>query len=614
LATALPPSQRVRSLALARLWAAMPPKRRTQLLALLAFTLLASLAEVFSIGAVLPFLGVLTAPERVFNHAYAQPVITWLGISQAEDLLVPATALFCTAALVAATVRAIAVWLRTRLAFATGADLSVEVYRRTLYQPYTVHLARNSSEVIDAISGKVNTVIFSVLGPLLVIASSTLVLTALLAALLLYKPLVALAAFAGFGLIYLAIYRVSRARLKANSLQVATCSTQRIKSLQEGLGGIRDVLLDHSQAVYSEAYQRADRRMRRAQADTVVTGEVPRFAIEALGVCLIAALACTLAGQPAGFSAALPVVGALALAAQRMLPLFQQLYHAFTTLGGSDQSLRDTLDLLEQPVPRLAAATPAGPAVQAGTPRPMPFAHDIECRGLGFRYRADRLWALQDLNLRIAKGSRVGLIGTTGSGKSTLLDILMGLLPPTQGQLLVDGQAITAANAQAWQRRIAHVPQAIYLADASVAENIAFGVPRPDIDMERVRRAATQAQMAPTIGSWPQGYDTRVGERGVRLSGGQRQRIGIARALYKQADVLVFDEATSALDGSTEHAVMQAIESLGRELTIIMVAHRTSTLRQCDAIFELVGGQLQQAPGPEPSAAHRASAALLEAS
>jgi ATP-binding cassette subfamily B protein len=323
--------------------------------------------------------------------------------------------------------------------------------------------------------------------------------------------------------------------------------------------------------------------MRRAQASNAVTGETPRFAIEALGMCFIAGLAFSLAQQPEGFAAALPVVGALAIAAQRMLPLLQQIYHAFTSLSGSEQSLIDTLALLEQPMPGTAPAAPG---------QSMPFAHAIECRALGFRYRADRPWALKGLNLRIAKGSRIGFIGTTGSGKSTLLDILMGLLLPTEGQLLVDGQPVTAANASVWQRRIAHVPQAIYLSDASIAENIAFGVPRQQINMERVRQAAAQAQIAQSINGWQHGYDTFVGERGVRLSGGQRQRIGIARALYKQADVLVFDEATSALDNATEHAVMEAIEALGRDLTIIMVAHRITTLQRCDEIVELAAGQL----------------------
>lgn len=574
---------------LARLWAAVPSRRQAQLLGLLVFTLVASVAEVFSIGAVLPFLGVLTAPEQVFANAYAQPLITSLGITQPEGLLKPATGLFCTAALLAAVIRIVAIWLRTRLTFATGADLSMEVYRRTLYQPYAVHMARNSSEVIDGISGKVNTVIFSVLGPSLIIVSNALMLAAILAALLLYRPVVALVSFAGFGLIYLGIYLASRARLRANSRHVALSSTQRIKSLQEGLGGIRDVLLDNAQAVYCAEYGKADREMRRAQASNVVTGETPRFAIEALGMCFIAGLAFTLAQQPEGFAAALPVVGALAVAAQRLLPLLQQVFHAFTSLSGSRQSLMDTLELLEQPLPAVAPAAPEAC---------MPFEHAIECRSLGLRYRPDRPSALRGLNLRIAKGGRIGLIGTTGSGKSTLLDIVMGLLEPSEGQLLVDGQPITAANAGLWQRRIAHVPQAIYLSDASIAQNIAFGVPLRHIDMARVRKAAAQAQMAHTIDGWAQGYDTLVGERGVRLSGGQRQRIGIARALYRQADVLVFDEATSALDNATERAVMEAIEALGRELTIIMVAHRISTLRRCDEIVELAAGRVRKVDAP----------------
>jgi ATP-binding cassette subfamily B protein len=578
-----------------RLWAAIPGRRRLQLLALLALTLLASLAEVFSIGAVLPFLGVLTVPEKVYTHAYAQPLIAHLGITTPQGLLLPATVLFCAAALMSAAIRILAIWLRTRMTFATGADLSVEVYRRTLYQPYAVHLARNSSEVIDAVSGKVNTVIFNVLGPLLILGSNALMLGVILVALLLYKPVVALATFAGFGLIYLVIYRVSRAHLRANSQRVAIESTRRIKSLQEGLGGIRDVLLDHSQAVYCAEYRNADRRMRRAQAHNAVTGEAPRFAIEALGVCFIAGLAFTLARQPEGFSAALPVVGALSIAAQRMLPLLQQVYHALTSLSGSERSLHDTLALLEQPMPDAGADAPG---------QRVPFEHTLECIGVSYRYRPDRPWSLRGLNLRIAKGSRVGFIGATGSGKSTLLDIVMGLLQPVEGTLRVDGLPITATNARLWQRRIAHVPQTIYLSDASIAENIAFGVPPEDIDMARVRHAAAQAQMAQTIQGWPQGYETFVGERGVRLSGGQRQRIGIARALYKQADVLVLDEATSALDHQTERAVMAAIDGLGRELTILVVAHRLTTLGGCDQIVELCDGQMRRVSDGAALSAH----------
>ena len=568
-----------------RLWKAITPRRRAQVGLLLAFTLLASVAELFSIGMVLPFLGVLSSPESVFKHELAQPLTRALRIDRPQDLLPPITLLFCAAALAAAVVKILAIRLRTRLTFATGADLSNEIYRRTLYQPYAVHLARNSSEVIEGISGKVNTVIYNVLNPLLVIVSNTVMLVVILLALLVYKPIVALVGFGGFGLIYLVFYKLSRVQLQANSRHVAESATQRIKSLQEGLGGIRDVLLDHSQAVYCAVYRQADSRLRRAQAENLVTSEMPRHAIEALGMCLIAVLALNLVQQTQGFEGVLPLVGGLAIAAQRLLPLLQQIYYGCSALSGSDQSLRDTLDLLEQPLPERAHRA-KGP--------PMRFAHAIECQQLGFKYRPDGPWVLRHLNLTVRKGARIGFIGATGSGKSTLMDILMALLYPSEGMLRVDGEQITPANSINWQSRIAHVPQSIYLSDASVAENIAFGVPSELIDLERVREVAARAQIAETIARMPQGYKTLVGERGVRLSGGQRQRIGIARALYRQADVLVFDEATSALDNTTESAVMQSIEGLGRELTILIVAHRLTSLTQCDTIIELSHGHLKR--------------------
>ena len=212
--------------------------------------------------------------------------------------------------------------------------------------------------------------------------------------------------------------------------------------------------------------------------------------------------------------------------------------------------------------------------------------------GDAFGYGSSPPWVLNNLNLIIKKGSRVGIIGTTGCGKSTLLDILMGLLSPTKGALLVDNFPITNQNHRAWQRHIAHVPQSIYLADTTIAENIAFGVPKEEIDMNFVKMAATQAQLDWVIMGWEQQYDTMVGERGVRLSGGQRQRIGIARALYKRADVIIFDEATSALDIGTEDAVMNAISLLSKDLTIVIVAHRESTLEKCDLVYRMNEGKI----------------------
>lgn len=552
---------------------------------LVAFTLMASLMEVFSIGAVLPLLGVLSAPEIIFKHDLAQPLIQALGIGMPQHLLLPITVLFCAVTLVAAVVRILTIWLRTRLTFATGADLSNEIYRRTLHQPYAVHLGRNSSAVIAGISGKASAVISGVLNPLLVIVSNTIMLFVIVLALLLLSPVTALVCFGGIGLIYLAIHKFTQSRLRANSRHAAESSTQLIKCLQEGLGGIRDILLDHSQAVYCAAYKRADSRLRRAQAENSATSELPRYAVEALGICLIALLALYLAHETESFQQVLPLLGAIAVAAQRLLPLLQQIYQGFASLNGSDQSLRDTLDLLEQSLHERANKSKA---------QPIGFKNSIECHQLGFKYHPDGPWILRDLNLTIQKGTRIGIVGGTGSGKSTLLDILMGLLHPVEGTLKVDGEVISSTNSQSWQARIAHVPQSIYLSDASVAENIAFGVPRELIDLTRVREAAVKAQISETIERTPLGYETMVGERGVRLSGGQRQRIGIARALYRKADVLIFDEATSALDNETEIAVMQAIEELGRELTILIVAHRLTTLKKCDAIIELRCGRVQR--------------------
>jgi ATP-binding cassette subfamily B protein len=295
-------------------------------------------------------------------------------------------------------------------------------------------------------------------------------------------------------------------------------------------------------------------------------------------MALIAFLALAMAIQQDGLELALPLLGAFALGAQRLLPLLQQVYQSWATLRGASKTVDHVLALLEQPLPRHVKEPP---------PPPLPYYRDIELRDVGHQYNPGGPWVLRHISFRITKGSRVGVKGTTGSGKSTLLDIVMGLLSPTTGQVLVDGAPVTATNQRAWQAHIAHVPQSIYLADASVAENIAFGTPSAQIDLERVREAAGRAQIAKTIEALPNGYDTLVGERGVQLSGGQRQRIGIARALYKRADVLVFDEATSALDTKTEAEVMGAIQSLDRELTIFLIAHRLSTLEGCDVTVDL---------------------------
>jgi ABC-type multidrug transport system fused ATPase/permease subunit len=570
---------------LSLLWHCISTRRRGQFGFLLVLMIIASFAEILSIGAVLPFLAVLTAPDHVFQHPAAQPFIHALGFNTPDQLLLPLTIVFGLAALMAGAMRLLLLWANTRLSFATGADLSINIYRRTLYQPYAVHVARNSSEVINGISGKANGVIYSTIMPILTLISSSIMLVAILIALLSVDPVIALAAFGGFGMIYAFIIRLTRNRLLADSQLIARESTHVIKSLQEGLGGIRDVLIDGSQAAYCRIYRNADQPLRRAQGNNLFITQSPRYGMEALGMLLIASLAYTLAHQPDGITKAIPVLGVLALGAQRLLPVLQQAYAAWSSIRGGQASLQDTLELLEQPLPDYANQ----PAAE-----PLPFRQGISLKKLSFRYSPQTHWALKNFNFTITKGSRVGFIGTTGSGKSTLLDIVMGLLQPTEGTLEIDDQPITTVNHRAWQAHISHVPQAIFLADSTIEENIAFGVHKDQIDHVRVKQAAQQAQIAETIETWPNQYQTFVGERGIRLSGGQRQRIGIARALYKQADVIIFDEATSALDNETEQAVMEAIDSLSQDLTVLIIAHRITTLKNCTQIMELSDGCIKR--------------------
>ena len=570
---------------LSLLWHCISTRRRGQFGFLLVLMIIASFAEILSIGAVLPFLAVLTAPDHVFQHPAAQPFIHALGFNTPDQLLLPLTIVFGLAALMAGAMRLLLLWANTRLSFATGADLSTNIYRRTLYQPYAVHVARNSSEVINGISGKANGVIYSTIMPILTLISSSIMLVAILIALLSVDPVIALAAFGGFGMIYAFIIRLTRNRLLADSQLIARESTHVIKSLQEGLGGIRDVLIDGSQAAYCRIYRNADQPLRRAQGNNLFITQSPRYGMEALGMLLIASLAYTLAHQPDGITKAIPVLGVLALGAQRLLPVLQQAYAAWSSIRGGQASLQDTLELLEQPLPDYANQ----PAAE-----PLPFRQGISLKKLSFRYSPQTHWVLKNFNFTITKGSRVGFIGTTGSGKSTLLDIVMGLLQPTEGTLEIDDQPITTVNHRAWQAHIAHVPQAIFLTDSTIEENIAFGVHKDQIDHVRVKQAAQQAQIAETIETWPNQYQTFVGERGIRLSGGQRQRIGIARALYKQADVIIFDEATSALDNETEQAVMEAIDSLSQDLTVLIIAHRITTLKNCTQIMELSDGCIKR--------------------
>ena len=527
----------------------------------------------------------MASPAKVYEHSAIEPFVRLLGIETPDQLLLPFAVFFAIAAVISATIRMLLLWSGTRLAFAIGADISIGIYQRTLHQPYAVHVSRNSSEVISGITAKSHAVIYGGLMPSMHLASAAVTLVAIVAGLVVVDPLLALTTLCGFGAVYGGLIFAARKRLARNGKRIAQESTRLLKCLQEGLGGIRDVLLDGSQTTYCNSYREADLPLRRAQGNNQFISASPRYAMEAIGLSMIAALSYYLVRQPSGLESALPLLGVLALGAQRLLPTLQQAYAAWAGIKGNRASVQDAITLLEQPMPELTT----------GAPGSLVFRNAIRLDNVTFAYQPSLLPVLSNLELTIRKGERVGIIGATGSGKSTLMDLLMGLLEPSGGVLEVDGTKIDSSTRRAWQSHIAHVPQAIYLADSSVEENIAFGIPQEAIDRARVSEAARQAQIADLIESMPNGYRSMVGERGVRLSGGQRQRIGIARALYKRADVIVFDEATSALDNDTEKTVMESIDALNPDLTVIIIAHRLSTLRKCDRIVELEDGRVKRA-------------------
>ena len=429
---------------LKKLWQHLSQRRKKQFGLLLALMILASFTEMISVGAVLPFLGVLTAPEEVFHHPFMQATINGLEqmfgiatITEPDQLILPLTIAFIAAALLAGAIRLTLLYVMTRYSYATGADLSINIYRRTLYQPYSMHVARNSSEVINGIITKTNTVINSVLNPLLTLISSTILLIGIITVLFTINVKVALTASIGFSLLYLGVIRFTRTQLKENSQIIAEQSTKMVKSLQEGLGGVRDVLIDGSQQFYCDLYRKADLPLRRATGNNVFISGSPRYVMEAIGMSLIAGLAYVMTQQKGGMSTAIPVLGVLALGAQRLLPALQQAYGAYSNIKGAKSSFNDVLELLDQPIPNHA---------DQPLPTPLEFEEHIRINNLNFRYTEDTPWVIKNISMKLTKGSRIGFVGVTGSGKSTLLDIIMGLLQPTGGEITIDGQLKSIAG------------------------------------------------------------------------------------------------------------------------------------------------------------------------
>jgi ATP-binding cassette subfamily B protein len=476
--------------------------------------------------------------------------------------------------------RLLLTWLTQWTAMAVGHDLGTAVFSRMLRQPYGQYLMRSSSERITGME-KVHRATFNVLLPIMQGVVATMLAAGIILFFVVVDPVTIIAASLAIAGTYGVIAWAIAGRLHRNSAMIARLMTERTAAVQQGLGGIRDILLEGSQPVFEARFAKLDAQYRRGHALHGFIVNAPRYLVETAGIVIIVVVAAVLSGRPGGLTAAVPALGALALGAQRLLPLAQQAYFGWGQSRGNLHTLLDALKLSQLP-------TLDGPLHAA----PEPLLREIAFDRVSFRY-PDGRQALNDVCITIEAGARIGITGPTGSGKSSFLDLLMGLLAPDDGEIRVDGQPLDATRRAGWQANLAHVPQTIFLSDDTIAANIAFGAPPNLIDMDRVIRAASIAEVDSFVQGFSEGYDTIVGERGVRLSGGQRQRIGLARALYRDAGILILDEATSALDERTEAKIMTRLAAELPGVTLIIVAHRASSLVPAERILVFDGGRVR---------------------
>lgn len=567
-----------------KIWEYIPRIRRIQLVALIFLMVLTSVFEVLSLGSVLPFIGILTSPEKLnsFDLLRRLVPINWSVLDKAQVQFY-ITAVFSGSILIAGALRIFLVFCQVKLSHYLGVEFGVKVFSSILSLEYQQHTSSNGSELIVAVA-KAQELIPYLLQPTLAILSSGMIAVSIFFSLLYINSSLTLVSVIFFVIVYGVLIKIFKKGLVRNSENSSRERVRSMKILTEGFGGIRDIILDGSHNYFISIFRESTFKVQNANSNMQVLSSIPRFVLETVGMVVIAVLAFISVENGASMIEIIPVFGVLVLGAQKLLPLMQQIYAAITSIFGNKASVAEAVQRFDDDrISSLELST-------SSSENCIQFADSIELKNIKFQFSKESPWILRDFNLKISKGNRIGLIGETGCGKSTALDILMALLKPQSGQLLVDNVEINDSNYRSWQSQISHVPQSIFLSDASIKENIAFGVNLADIDQGRVIRCAQVAKIAETIELMGNGYETEVGERGVRLSGGQRQRIGIARALYKKSSVIIFDEATSALDSETEKSVMDGIYSMDSDITIIMVAHRLSTLNGCDFIYEINHG------------------------
>ena len=564
-----------------------PPERRRAGV-LLVMTLAVALFEMLGVASILPFMAVLANPNLVQTNVVLNTAFnmsSYIGVYTSERFLFVLGGLVLMLLITSLSLKALTTYVQTRFVMMSECRIGKRLVEAYLSQPYSWFLDRHSADMGKTILAEVSVVISNGMRPLMMVITQGAIALALLVLLIIVDPLLALCVGVFLGLVYVVIFtvmsgwlrRLGEARIRANK--------ERFRVVSEAFGAVKEVKVGGLEQAYIQRFAGAAETYAEGQATAQLVGQLPRFALEAFafgGMLLVTLYLMTESGS---FASALPIMVLYAFAGYRLMPALQQIYAALTQLRFASSAV----DALQQDVEHLRHAD-----TRHRDLGPLPLSHAIELKQVSYRYPNTEQFALNSVDLTIPVRNVVGFVGATGSGKTTLVDVILGLLEPQKGALKVDGQSIVASNRRQWQRAIGYVPQHIYLADDSVVANIAFGVSAEEIDQKAVERASKIANLHEFVTTqMQQGYATTVGERGVRLSGGQRQRIGIARALYHNPRVLILDEATSALDNLTEQEVMEAVHKLSLDITIILIAHRLSTVRHCDQIYLLERGEVK---------------------